>query len=180
MDSISFKVALPLDDSGYFRRECPLCAREFKILIEEEDLFELTKRRMDSYLLETKDADGESGTEEEAISNYCPYCGQSSTRDSWWTKEQLAYFRVFAENIIADILNENLIKPLKKSTRRSNRGCVSVSFKGEERKKGKPWISPEVNDMEVLDLPCCSSSIKILDDWGKTTHCFFCGFPHER
>jgi hypothetical protein len=56
---------------------------------------------------------------------------------------------------------------------------VSIKFEGKEIEQLEPWISPEVNDMKIFDLPCCQRKIKIEESWQDTVHCFFCGFPYE-
>jgi len=55
----------------------------------------------------------------------------------------------------------------------------SIRFEGKEMEQQKPWISPEVNDMEIFDLPCCQRKIKIEENWQDKVYCFFCGFPYE-
>ena len=37
MGKIEMKIKFPLDNDGFFRRECPFCNREFKIMIEESE-----------------------------------------------------------------------------------------------------------------------------------------------
>ena len=176
---IEMSLSFPLDDDGFFRRECPLCCREFKVLLEEDELTSLAQEGLDSYMLEIQEQatdTSEEGTEPEFT---CPYCGQQASRGSWWAQEQLAYVSVVAQNIIAKMVNEQLIRPLKRMSRRRSSGLVSLRFEGKEMKQQEPWISPEVNDMEIIDLPCCRRQIKVDESWSSAVHCFFCGFPYE-
>jgi len=179
MSEIKMNLSFPLDDGGFFRRECPFCRKEFKVLLEKEELTDLAQKGMDSFMIEPKEEtmDSESGRSETEF--VCPYCGQRATSGSWWTQEQLAYVGIVAKNIMAKIVNEQLIRPLKSASRRYSAGMVSMRFEGKEMEQQKPWISPEVNDMEIFDLPCCQRKIKIEDDWTAVVYCFFCGFPHE-
>lgn len=173
-------LSFPLDDDGFFRRECPFCRKEFKILLEKDELVDLAQEGIDAFMVEPKekatDLD-ESGRSE--IEFICPYCRQRASSDSWWTQEQLAYIGIVAKNIIARMVNEHLIRPLKRTFGRSISGMVSMQFKSKEMEQQEPWISPEINDMEIFDLPCCQRKIKLEDDWTGRVHCFFCGFPHE-
>ena len=172
----SRQVSFPLDDEGFFRRECSLCCREFKVCLRENELGQLAQCRIDNFLVEQgiEEALAEDGDEDEK-DQYCPYCGQSAPPDHWWTQEQLAYVHVIASNVMADLLNKHLIRPLKR-----NRGRSSfIRFEGKEMKKNEEWISPEVSDMTMVDLPCCKRQIKVLDDWGSAVHCFFCGFCYR-
>jgi hypothetical protein len=110
----------------------------------------------------------------------CPYCGQSSSSNSWWTDEQNAYIKVHIENIMAKLVNENFIRPLKRNFGKSKSGLISLEFKGNEMRQKEPWISPESNDMEIFNLPCCNRKIKIEEEWKDKVYCFFCGFPHKK
>lgn len=180
MSEIEMNISLPLDDDRFLRRECPLCLREFKVQLEQKELVDLAQEGIDSFLIEASEekmVDGESEPLETKL--ICPYCGQQASSDSWWTQEQLAYIGVFARNILAKLVNEYLVRPLKRASRRSSSGLISISFEAEEMQQQEPWISPEVNDMEVFDLPCCERQIKIEEDWAGVVYCHFCGFPHN-
>lgn len=180
MSEIEVSISFPTDDENYSRRQCPLCRREFKVLLEPQEMKDLAKEGIEVFMLgeEEKGSETEkSETQEQEY--YCPYCGQQSLRSEWWTNEQEAYIRVYAENIASQLINESLIKPMKRSFSGSS-GPISIRFDGQELKMKEPWISPETNDMESFNLPCCGRKIKINEDWTKRVHCFFCGFPHNR
>jgi len=178
MSEIRMNVSFPLDEDGFFRRECPLCHKEFKVLLEKEELTDLAQKGIDFFMLEEKETNL-SESESSGTEFVCPYCGQRAPGDSWWTQEQLAYVGIVAKNNLAKIVNENLIRPLKRTFQRSSSGMVSARFEGKEIEQQEPWISPEVNDMEIFDLPCCQRKIKIEENWQDTVYCFFCGFPYE-
>ena len=177
MSEIEMNIFFPLDDDNFFRRQCPLCRREFKILLEEHELEDITKKGIESFMLEQREEKDE--LEEESEEFYCPYCGQSSPHDKWWTEEQSAYLGVYTENVMKEQINKNLIGPLKRNFGRPSSGPISIRFEGKEMKKEEPWISPEENDMEVFELPCCERKLKIIEGWKDKVHCYFCGFPHE-
>ncbi|MBA7687039.1 hypothetical protein ES703_95499 [subsurface metagenome] len=180
MSEIRMNLSFPLDDDRFFRRECPFCRKEFKVLLEKDELTDVAQKGIDSFMIETKeetmDLDESKRSETEFT---CPYCGQQAPSDSWWTQEQLAYVGIVAKNIMAKMINENLISPLKTTFQRPSSGMVSIRFEGKEMKQQEPWISPEVNDMEIFDVPCCQRKIKIEDEWTGVVHCFFCGFPYK-
>ena len=179
MSDIEKRISLPLDEDGFFRRACPLCHKEFKIFLSQEELTELTQKGIDSYMLNQQNENEPDASDEEEDSNemeyFCPYCGQKSSHDNWWTEEQLAYVNVVAKNIIANLMNENFIKPMK---RNFGKGSF-VQFDAKEMEQREPWISPETNDMKIFELPCCSRKIKVEENWKEKTFCYFCGFPHE-
>lgn len=180
MNEIRMNLSFPLDGDGFFRRECPFCYKDFKILLEKEELTDITQKGIDSFMIEMKkevaDLDDIEYSETEFT---CPYCGQQAPNDSWWTQEQLAYVGIIAKNIMAKIVNENLIRPLKRTFQRPSSGMISIRFEGKEMKQQEPWISPETNDMEIFNLPCCQRKIKIEKNWQDTVYCFFCRFPYR-
>lgn len=176
MSELVLEVNLPLDDERFLRRECPNCVQEFKIQISPEELKILAEKGIESFL--TDDDNNPVDNKDEIDNYYCPYCDQIAPADTWWTQEQLSYFGVYGENIMAKIVNDNLIKPMKRNFNKSS-GLVSISFKGSEMKYEEPWISDEINDMDTVDLPCCNEKVKITQDWHKNVFCFYCGFEHE-
>jgi len=179
MSEIVQNVKFPLDDDGFFRRECPLCGKEFKVLFKKEELADLTYIDSDSYMLDTQETSELADLNEYLKAEYfCPYCSQKSAVDKYWTQEQVAYINVFLENIMAQIINKNLINPMKKSFGKAKSEPISIQFTGNELNQKEPWISPEVNDMDIFELPCCDRKIKVKDDWLDTIYCFFCGFPY--
>jgi len=180
MSEIRMNLPFPLDDDGFFRRECPFCRKEFKVLLERVELTDLAQKGIDSFMIELKEETTDLDDNEHSGTEFiCPYCGQRAPSDSWWTQEQFAYMGIVAKNIMAKIVNENLIRPLKRTSQRPSSGMVSIRFEGKEMKQQEPWISPEVNDMEKFDLPCCQRKIKIEENWLNAVHCFFCGFLYK-
>jgi hypothetical protein len=175
MCEIEKSVVFPLDEEGLFRRECPFCKREFKVLVTKEELSDIAQKGIETFLLENEEPDEE---EQEAVEPefFCPYCGQRASRSNWWTREQAAYIRVIVGNIAADLINKHFIRPLQRNLNKSN---SAVRFEGKPMVQHEPWISPEENDMKIIDLPCCQRQIKVEDDWPNGIFCYFCGFPHQ-
>jgi hypothetical protein len=73
------------------------------------------------------------------------------------------------------LINEHFIRELN----RSITGSEFIKFEGRELPIIEPWISPEIDDMDRFELPCCKQSIKIDENWPGNVYCFFCGFPHK-
>jgi len=181
MNDIVINISVPLDDENFLRRECPFCGREFKIEISKEDLTNLAQAKLDGFLAEENKDDiiEEDRLNNDEALNFCPYCGQEAHKSDWWTKEQLSYIRIFAENIMIDMVNTKLIRPLKNRYSGNKSDFFSFKIEAKEMRKKEPWISPEENDMKVFKLPCCQSSIKINDKWDKDIYCFYCGFQYS-
>ena len=176
MSEIVLNVNIPLDEENFLRRECPHCMQEFKIEMSAEDLKDLAQKGIESFL--THDDDDQSDDREEITRYFCPYCGQESATPHWWTQEQLSYMQVYAKNILAKLVNEQFIKPMERTFKKSS-GPISISFKGSEMEYEDPWISEELNDMRVVDLPCCNKKLKIIEGWANYVFCFYCGFEHK-
>jgi len=182
MSEATIDVSFPLDD-GFLRRQCPLCLREFKVLLTREELSSATEAATDSFMIEpdgesTKPPRSEPEPDEQQLT--CPYCGQTAGKRAWWTEEQVAYIHAIVQNYLAKLVDEHLIRPLKRTFGKPSTGMVSLRVEGGEARQQETWISPEANDMEVFELPCCQRTIKIEPAWRNQVHCFFCGFPHER
>jgi len=179
MSEIEMNLAFPLDDDGFFRRSCPLCNREFKVLLEKDELADLAQRGLDSFMIESFEESDPNQSEDLEDKYVCPYCGQRSRQDDWWTQEQVAYLGVVFGNIAAELTNKNLIRPLKDLNRKYRSDLISIQFDADEMEYQEPWISPESNDMEVFSLACCDRKIKIEEAMPDILYCFFCGFPHK-
>jgi hypothetical protein len=70
-EEFSVSVEVPLDGSGFLRRECPSCNEEFKWFNHEQG---------------NPDA-------EHADQYFCPRCGKPAGLDQWWTSAQATYLR---------------------------------------------------------------------------------------
>ncbi|MDD4981555.1 MAG: hypothetical protein PHS12_02185 [Candidatus Omnitrophica bacterium] len=151
----------------------------FKVLLEKEELADVAQQGLDSYMVVEESKEKPEDKEIESRF-FCPYCGQQAQGNNWWTESQLDYIRRIAENIMAGLINENLIRPLKKDFHKPISGLISISFEGKEIEQKELHIAPETDDMEIFDLPCCNRKIKIENNKEELVHCFFCGFPHKK
>ena len=55
MGDIEINISFPLDDEGFFRRECPFCRKEFKVLLTKEELNNLAQEGVDSFMIEPEE-----------------------------------------------------------------------------------------------------------------------------
>jgi hypothetical protein len=144
------EVSIPLDDDGFLRRECPYCCREFKIRKDDFESLDINKEY------------------------YCPYCGENASPLAWITKGQKELFNKIAENVAVDIINKEFVTFLKGLDNPSK----GVRVTAHELERGNELINPEINDMKIIELPCCQKSIKIDQDRDSQIHCYYCGFLH--
>jgi ribosomal protein S27E len=150
MSEVKIPMNLPLDTDGFLRRECPYCKREFKIFPSEKE---------------------EEGEDKNVIVElFCPYCGQSAGKNSWWTQEQL---RCAKEIALKKVLEPEL-EEFGKSLESMGKGSF-VKIKMERLSFKTPKIHEEADDMKLLDLHCCNERIKFEENWKGDVHCIICG-----
>lgn len=175
MSDVLMNISFPLDEDTFFRRECPYCKNEFKIKISDKDKNAIIQSLLDNYLSkgESKSDLDKDGDENGEIEYYCPYCGQTAEPDKWWTEEQMKYAMIYVKNYANKLINEHLIKEMKKLSN------SFIKFEGKELEYQDPWISPEENDMDLFKLSCCNEEIKLDKDKIKNAfYCVKCGFKH--
>ena len=81
MSDVSIHISFPLDEDGYFRRECPYCLTEFKAKISEKDMHCFTQHLFDNYLSKELSEDGNEDSDDNEAQEkeyFCPYCGQTA------------------------------------------------------------------------------------------------------
>ncbi len=174
MTDTTISIPFPIDDDKFFRRECPHCIQEFKVRISEEDLQSMHEKLMATFLTDEATIDDDEMDSDTIY--FCPYCGQEASASKWWTQGQIEFIHGHINNILSEVINKSLIKPMKRSL---NKPGSVLTFSGNELKTSEPWISSEKNDMTVSALPCCKEEIKISDSWEEEVYCFFCGFKHS-
>jgi len=92
---VQIPIDLPLDDDGYFDRQCPNseCQAVFKVLYK----------------------DWQEKVRDEVV--YCPFCGSKNDSSKWNTADQKEYIK----QVTSRYLHELLGKAFEQSTRRFNR-----------------------------------------------------------
>lgn len=149
MSDANIKVSLSLDADAFLSRECPYCKMRFKISKEDFEGDRL------------------------AAEMFCPYCGQSASRNEFWTTEQAKYFQdVAMYKIVAPELDE-LESSLKKLTISSGLFEMKITM---DREAAKVPIAPEeLDDMSQNKQSCCDIVIKIDETWDNGLYCIICG-----
>jgi len=149
MSEIKIPMSLPLDADGFLRRECPYCKRGFKVFPSDKE---------------------DKEKENDIVELFCPYCGQSADKKSWWTEEQLRY----AKEIALKKVLEPELQEFGRNLESMSKGSF-VKVKMERTSFKTPRISEDFNDMKFLELPCCNERIKFEENWKGNLHCIICG-----
>lgn len=152
---IAMQVELPLDSEGYLRRQCPRCERVFK-------------------RHSNPDTEG-SGETEPTIVYFCPYCGEPSPSDQWFTDEQVDYIQALASTETVRMVQRQLQPSVERFNRTSD-GLVSMKLDIPESVPPPPLFEP--GDMLAIEPPCHPEDpIKVIEGWQGELHCLVCGEP---
>ena len=148
-DEIQIPVALPLDDDGFLRRECPVCEHQFKWYVH-------------------RDGDPQA----EVVDQYfCPLCGEPSGLDTWWTPAQLDYAQGAAGPVLDQYLSDAFSDAFE--------GLKSLDFTpNRDSTLGIPTADPiaEPNDMVIAEPPCHPNEpVKVPEASAARLHCLVCG-----
>ena len=146
---MSYNISLPLD-GDFLRRECSHCERQFKwhhgpTVDRPEDA-------------------------EDPPTYYCPYCGDPSLVDEWWTQEQVE----FIEQSVRGPAMQEIADEFQRSIGNQRNSLVQISVEFDESEPPQALIEPE--DMTEIQSPCHPwKPIKVYDSWTNPVHCLLCG-----
>jgi uncharacterized Zn finger protein (UPF0148 family) len=118
-------INLPLDDEGYFDRQCPSeeCGANFKVLFE----------------------DWRDKVSDERV--FCPICRFQTTADSWNTSEQVEYITAVARNHVQGIITSAMKEDARRFNRTQKPGFISLSL---SVKPGRPQIEVPVSVADIM------------------------------
>ena len=156
MGDVVIPMTLPLDSSGFLRRECPRCERQFKWLPSA--------------------ADSSQSSEQAPPQHYfCPYCHEPAGPDAWWTKEQLEHVKAL---MMTEVVAPQLEK-LKRDLRSLNRPGGLLQVDVDTSVPSEPEPLAETDDMVRVDLPChLDEPVKIDEAWSAEVACLICGIRY--
>lgn len=147
---MELSVEIPLDDDGYLRRQCPRCERVFKWLHAEPT----------------------DESREPPTCYFCPYCGESSPPDQWYTDEQVDYLQAVAANEAMRMVESEL--GLTVDNVKRSEGLLQIKLDVPHLNPPAPLF--EDNDMVAIEPPCHPEEpLKVVEDWDDIVHCLVCG-----
>lgn len=146
---MDISLSVPLD-SGYLRRQCPACRRQFKWNSQAMDVL--------------------GGQDEAPAVCHCPYCGHAAATDAWATEQQVEYAASQATEMAARAVSDAFEDALS-----GGDGTIQFRASGQLTKPHFPPLA-EPSDMQVVEPPCHpDQTIKVADDWVGVLHCLLCG-----
>lgn len=147
-DGDQYSVSISSDEDGFTGRECPSkeCEGYFKVQI----------------------GTGLKGN----IPCHCPYCGHTTSHNSFWTKEQIEY----AQSVVLRDITDQLHRKLKKLERRPDpRAFFSIGVKVTGHPYPIHYYREEKLEQEVI-CDCCTLRYAI---YGVFGYCPDCGIHNS-
>jgi hypothetical protein len=176
-ERLRFAVSVSRDRDQFFRLTCPSCGRDFKVLIDPNDL----QWAISSYCQRVGCDIGPKNPDQTSPSRLrCPYCGVEDECVHMHTEETVVYLK--------RIINRELVLPLVNrwasglehaiGGRAHPGGLLSISVKFKHSPSAlsvRPIHGPEPADYKIVTFLCCAKKIKISDNWTDVRVCSFCG-----
>ena len=152
-------ISIPVDDDGYFGRECPECGRLFK---------------MDAAEYEALPDD---------LELICPYCGERRDHGDFMTRDQRARVdsavEAVTEQYVHQSLNDMFHRTFSSMPRSPKGSFISIEWRYEP---GRPPISRQLHDYledrvrRTLVCLRCDAHVAV---YGATAFCPVCGPRHK-
>ncbi len=163
------ELSLPLDASGFVRRECPSCRRHFKTRPLAQD--GSVVNHLIAAQLPHHNEDEAPLTESELT---CLYCGKNEAVEAMLTSEHRSYLERFGKSLAEHVRYEQLSYVARTLAHNPQPTFVPVhpgQLPGEFR--------PEPDDMKVVPLVCCGEEAKAAAGWDEPYFCPRCGYEQS-
>lgn len=176
-ERVHFAVSVSRDRDQFFRLTCPSCGRDFKILIDPNDLqWALSSycQRMGYYV----GSDNRDQAQPSRI--HCPYCAYIDHGIQMHCEGTVTYLkRIICRELAIPLLNK-WASGLEGSigSESPSDGLFSISVEFEHSRSllpVRPIHGPEPPDFKIVSFLCCGKKIKISDGWTNVRVCSFCG-----
>jgi len=145
-------VSIASDADGYFDRECPGDACQFKFKVHEDDWREKVR-------------------DEEV---HCPFCGHTAHANAWWTQEQLKHTEKTALAHVGHRINRAMKSDADRWNRRQPRNSlINMTMKVDSRPLHLPLPPEAVEPMRLkITCPRCECRYAVI---GAAFFCPACG-----
>lgn len=104
---VHFKVDIPVDEDGYFGRECPSCEQHFRVAHEDYD-----------------------GLPDE-VRLWCVYCGHNDDHSDFMTKQQLERATRAASDYAVQMIGRTLDRSFGRMARQSRTSMVRITYRSQ-------------------------------------------------
>jgi hypothetical protein len=146
--TMSFRISMPLDDHGYFGRECPECEQLFRI----------------------------AGDDYEALPDdvhlWCVYCGHSDDHTEFVTSQQMERALRVAGDVGVQMAGDALDAAFGSLASQHRRGPLRITYRSEPF---FPDPLPGITEEEMIRERCCASCGLHYAVFGEHRFCPVCG-----
>ncbi len=150
MSEIKIEFIMEGDSDGYVNFACPYCESEFKLSAKEYQDNEMPFDEL-----------------------FCPYCGLSHSKDSFFTDEVKEMVQAIATNYMIEQVNKSFGK-MKRSINKSG-NMVKMTFKPLEKVYVKELKGKDTVEVS-FKCECCNHHMKVLYCAGVSKiFCSYCG-----
>lgn len=155
-DGFTAPVSIPLDDDGYFGRECPSCAAPFKMVVDEYEALP------------------------EEIELTCPYCGHREGHGEFMSTAQRERVTAAAEGLALQYVHQQLNDMLgstfgRSSPPRRSRSLISIELSYNPGTPPPISALPEIVEQQTRRVVECSSCGNHHAVYSVTSFCPVCG-----
>ncbi|WP_166246143.1 hypothetical protein [Paenibacillus turpanensis] len=151
MSQVTLSFTIQGDSEGFVTFECPFCSSEFKVRADE--LQHDDKPVMDLF---------------------CPYCGLTSDKNNFYTKETVEKIEALAMNYAIEQLNKTFGK-MARNINRTSKGVIKMDFKPLKTVNVRELKDRDTTE-EIFACSCCEQHVKVLYCAGVSkVYCPYCG-----
>jgi hypothetical protein len=143
-----FRVSIPLDDDGYFGRECPSCDQQFRMCNEDYDQLP------------------------DDLQLWCVYCGHHDDHSEFMTSQQQGRTMRAASDYAHQLVSKMLDDTFGRMARRSRPSIVRISY------RSKPFFPaplPGIDEERLVRQRSCARCGVRYAVFGEHRYCPVCG-----
>lgn len=151
MSEVRFSFTIQGDSEGYITLECPFCESEFKVKAGEYQ-----------------------SDDNPVIELFCPYCGLTSDKSNYYTRETIEKAEALAKNYAIEQLNKSFGK-MARSINSGGKGIVKMNVKPLKKVNVKELKERDTTE-EIFACTTCEYHVKVLYCAGASkVFCPYCG-----
>ena len=145
---VQFKVGIPIDDDGYFGRECPECEQHFRVASEDYDALP------------------------DDVRLWCVYCGHDDDHSDFMTKQQHDRVMRAAGDYAVQLVGQTLNRSFGRAARRTRGSFVQISYRS---KPFYPAPLPGIDEQRLVRERRCADCQLRYAVFGEHRFCPVCG-----
>lgn len=145
---VHFKVEIPVDEDGYFGRECPSCEQHFRVAHEDYD-----------------------GLPDD-VRLWCVYCGHNEDHSDFMTKQQLERTTRAASDYAMQMIGSTLDQTFGRMARQSRRSVVRITYRS---RPFYPAPLPGIDEERLVRERQCDTCGLRYAVFGEHRFCPVCG-----